>query len=103
MSRDYVVIWRDELDSDNVFNEYCSMKNAIQVNDEFEPDDEGDGVRFYTVPERNKIVVPITEGDADEFKDVAWGNSAFSWCFNTQDGVPIDVHFVAEEDEDEEV
>ena len=101
MSRDYVVIWRNELNSDKVFDEYCQMKNAVLVDEsgeDIEAGGDATGVRFYTVPEQNKIVIWITEDDADDFKDVAWGNRTIDWRFNTQDGTPIDVHFADEED-----
>ena len=103
MNRDYVIIWREELDSDTMFDEYCQMKNAEMIDDDGEAVEgevgEGDamGVKFYTVPKRNKIVVEITEGDVDDFKDIVNGYRTVSWCFDTQDGTPIDIKFVAEE------
>ena len=100
MTRDYVIIWQDELASDKHFEEYCQMKNAVQVNDELEPDEEGTGCKFFTIPKRNKIIIDITEGDIEEFKQVAFGDNIFNWQFNTQNGVPIDVHFIAEVNED---
>ena len=99
MSRDYVIIWRNELNSNKVFDEYCQMKNVDMLDDRFNiVDEDATGVRFYTVPEQNKIVIGITEDDADDFKDVAWGNRTIDWRFNTQDGTPIDVQFADEDD-----
>ena len=42
MTIGYITIYRDELDSDKLFNEYCSLPNSVI-------DEEEDSVTFYTV------------------------------------------------------
>ena len=103
MNRDYIIIWRDELNNDKFFQEYAQIKNAIQVNDKLEvvkDHSECTGVQFHTVPERNEIVIDINEDDVDDFQGVVQYDKTINWLFNTKDGMPIGVRFVATEEPD---
>ena len=98
-NRQYVIIWKDECEGKHMFDEYCNMSNAQMINDEFDVvDEDGDGVRFYTCPERMKIEVEITEGDIELFRDIVYNNDTLDWQYDTAEGVPIDVEFISEDE-----
>ena len=49
-----------------------------------------------------EINIPITEGDIEDFKNIVYSNSAFSWSFTTSDGKQdIKVNFMSDYEDDE--
>ena len=49
-----------------------------------------------------EINIPISEDDIEDFKNIVYNNSAFSWSFTTSDGEQdIKVNFMSDYEDDE--
>jgi len=47
------------------------------------------------------VTVPIGELDIELFERLASGGDTFTWTFETDDGEPININFIKDEEEDE--
>jgi len=45
-----------------------------------------------------KIEVVVTEDDLECFKDVVYHNNSMIWQYNLENGEPVDIEFVSEDE-----